>query len=113
MVTKGVAKLIYIAKGKRENGSPVELETFRNVRVDITKTFSSRYYFERGRDMRDAMNIRIPKYLVDDIHIDCNVYRLMYAEVYGVRFMVAEVLNDWTNFKDNHNFKVLDLKKVI
>ena len=113
MQTKGVATLIYMAKTHDStDGSPINLEISKEVKVDIQKTFSSGYYFERGREMRDACNLVVNEYHVKDIEEDGLLYELSYVVFKGMRYKVMSIMNHYYNYQDDPYRKVLDLKKV-
>ena len=67
MYIKSIADLIYTSQSKNENGSPVELEIVKTVKVNETETFSSRYYDDEQRLMRLSRNLIVPTYYVKDI----------------------------------------------
>lgn len=113
MVIKSEATFIYVAKAQKESGSPYTLEISKDVKVDITKTFSNNYYFERGREQRWAKNLICNAYLTEDIVQDGLTYSLMYVVMKGIKYTVENILNNWKNYQDDPFRKVLDLKKTL
>lgn len=113
MVTKSEAIFIYVAKGTKASGSPYTVEMTRKVKVDIRSTFSNKYYFERGREMRNAMNIICNTYNTLDITEDEMIYSLTYVVMKGIKYTVENILNNWKNYQDDPFHKVLDLKKAL
>lgn len=113
MVTKSAVKLIFVAKYQKENGSLTTEEISRVVKCDTARTFSANYYFEKGREMRDAMNLQIAEHNARDIHRDGKDYSLTYVEWHGQRYTVMNILNAFTNFQNDPYRKVLDCKKTL
>lgn len=113
MITKSAVKLIFVTKLQKENGSIVFDEITRTVKCDTMKTFSANYYFEKGREMRDAMNLQVATHNTRDITKDGKSYSLSYVEWHGQRYTVMNILNAFTNFQDDPYRKVLDCKKTL
>ena len=113
MVTKTVATFIYVANGTKASGSPYTEEISKEIKVDIKSTFSNKYYFDRGREMRTAKNLVCNTYNTEDIVQDGKVYSLTYVVMKNVRYTVENVLNNWKNYQDDPFHKILDLKKTL
>lgn len=92
------ATLIYVAQGKRENGSPVEESYSRCVKVKEIKTFSLNFYTQGDttqRSMRNSKNLVVSKWLTDD-YFDRRTkkhYELLYVDYEGLRYHVRNILN--------------------
>lgn len=113
MITKSVATFIYVSKGTKASGSPYTEEISKEIKVDITKTFSNNYYFQRGREMRKAKNIICNTYNTEDIVQDGKTYSLMYVVMNNAKYTVENILNNWRNYQDDPFHKILDLKKTL
>lgn len=113
MVTKSEAIFVFVHNGTKESGSPFTEEIRKTIKVDITKTFSNKYYFERGREMRNAVNLVCNTYNTYDIEQDGKSYSLTYVIFRGVRYSVEAILNNWKNYQDDPFHKLLDLKKAL
>lgn len=113
MVIKSIATFIYVAKGTKASGSPYTEEISKDIKVDIKSTFSNNYYFQRGREMRNAMNLVCNTYNTQDIVQDGKTYSLTYVMFKNVRYTVENILNNWLNYQDDPFHKVLDLKKTL
>lgn len=113
MVIKGVATLIYVAKSHNQtNGSPIELTKEKEVKVDVVQTFSTGYYFERGREMRDSCNLCVNVYHTEDFEEDGLVYELQYLWFRGMKYKVMAILNNFRNRQNDPFTKLLDCRKV-
>lgn len=114
MFIKDHAYLIYIAKSRSTNGSPVQTEIVKDCMVDLMDTFSNNYYFERGREMRDACNLIVNVHLTYDIVEDSVTYVLTYVTFRGVKYTIANILSRYLNsYKKDRFTRVLDLKKTL
>lgn len=113
MLTKSAVKLIFVAKTQKENGSIELKEISKSVKCETMKTFSANYYFDKGREMRDAMNLRIAQHNAKDIIENDLSYSLAYVEWHGQRYTVMNILNAYTAFQDDPYYKVLDCKKTL
>lgn len=113
MVIKGVATLIYMAKSHNQaDGSPINLFKEKTVKVDVMNTFTNGYYFERGREMREACNLCVNVYNTYDIVEEGLVYELSYVVFKNVKYKVMNILNNYRKYQDDPFHKVLDCKKV-
>lgn len=92
MYIKSIADLIYISQSKNENGSPIELEIVKTVKVNETETFSSRYYNDEQRLMRLSRNLIVPAYYVKDIQENGLNYELSYVNYEGKKYKVRNIL---------------------
>lgn len=92
MYIKSIADLIYISQSKNENGSPIELEIVKTVKVNETETFSSRYYNDEQRLMRLSRNLIVPTYYVKDIQENGLNYELSYVNYEGKKYKVRNIL---------------------
>lgn len=113
MVIKGVATLIYMAKSHNDyDGSPINLFKEKTVKVDVISTFTNGYYFERGREMREACNLLVNNYNTFDIVDDGLTYELSYVVFKNVKYKVMNILNHYARYQEDPFRKVLDCKKV-
>lgn len=92
MYIKSIADLIYTSQSKNENGSPIELEIIKTVKVSETETFSSRYYDDEQRLMRLSRNLIVPTYYVKDIQENGLNYELSYVNYEGKKYKVRNIL---------------------
>lgn len=92
MYIKSIADLIYTSQSKNENGSPIELEIVKTVKVNETETFSSRYYNDEQRLMRLSRNLIVPTYYVKDIQENGLNYELSYVNYEGKKYKVRNIL---------------------
>lgn len=92
MYIKSIADLIYTSQSKNENGSPIELEIIKTVKVNETETFSSRYYNDEQRLMRLSRNLIVPTYYVKDIQENGLNYELSYVNYEGKKYKVRNIL---------------------
>ena len=92
MYIKSIADLIYTSQSKNENGSPVELEIIKTVKVNETETFSSRYYDDEQRLMRLSRNLIVPSYYVKDIQENGLNYELSYVNYEGQKYKARNIL---------------------
>lgn len=92
MYIKSIADLIYISQSINENGSPIELEIVKTVKVNETETFSSRYYNDEQRLMRLSRNLIVPTYYVKDIQENGLNYELSYVNYEGKKYKVRNIL---------------------
>ena len=92
MYIKSIADLIYTSQSKNENGSPVELEIVKTVKVNETETFSSRYYDDEQRLMRLSRNLIVRTYCVKDIQENGLNYELSYVNYEGKKYKVRNIL---------------------
>lgn len=92
MYIKSIADLIYTSQSKNENGSPIELEIVKTVKVNETETFSNRYYNDEQRLMRLSRNLIVPTYYVKDIQENGLNYELSYVNYEGKKYKVRNIL---------------------
>lgn len=92
MQHKTAAELIYCAIGTAENGSPINLEISKEVRVGLLNNFSVNYYFERGREMRNNLRFVVNVYHTYDIIQDGLSYSLMYVRYQGKKYAVENIM---------------------
>ena len=92
MYIKSIADLIYTSQSKNENGSPIELEIVKTVKVNEAETFSSRYYDDEQRLMRLSRNLIVPAYYVKDIQENGLNYELSYVNYEGKKYKVRNIL---------------------
>lgn len=92
MYIKSIADLIYTSQSINENGSPIELEIVKTVKVNETETFSSRYYNDEQRLMRLSRNLIVPTYYVKDIQENGLNYELSYVNYEGKKYKVRNIL---------------------
>lgn len=92
MYIKSIADLIYTSQSKNENGSPIELEIIKTVKVNETEIFSSRYYDDEQRLMRLSRNLIVPAYYVKDIQENGLNYELSYVNYEGKKYKVRNIL---------------------
>ena len=92
MYIKSIADLIYTSQSKNENGSPIELEIIKTVKVNETETFSSRCYDDEQRLMRLSRNLIVPTYYVKDIQENGLNYELSYVNYEGKKYKVRNIL---------------------
>ena len=92
MYIKSIADLIYTSQSKNENGSPIELEIVKTVKVNETETFSNRYYDDEQRLMRLSRNLIVPTYYVKDIQENGLNYELSYVNYEGKKYKVRNIL---------------------
>lgn len=92
MYIKSIADLIYTSQSKSENGSPIELEIVKTVKVNETETFSSRYYNDEQRLMRLSRNLIVPTYYAKDIQENGLNYELSYVNYEGKKYKVRNIL---------------------
>ena len=109
MYVKAEAELVYVGLGVASNGSPINLELKKTVRVDEMETFSQNYYNEEQRNMRLSRNLVIPTYLTEDIaSLDGINYELMYVNYDGKRYKVKHILK----LRGTRQRMILDIQEV-
>lgn len=115
MLSKDHCHLIYVGQATKENGSPEFKEIKKEVRCDLADTFSSNYYFERGREMRNSLRLVVNVYYTFDITDDDGLsYYLKFVEYDNVRYTVENILNHYMhNFKKDKMKRDLDLRKTL
>lgn len=115
MLSKDHCELVYVGLDVKENGSPLKKEITKEVRCDLADLFSSNFYFERGREMRDSLRIVINSYYCDDISDDDGLlYHLRYVLYDGVKYSVENImLHFMRNYKKDRFHRDLDLKKAL
>lgn len=114
MLTKTTANLIYEGQVKKENGSPVKVTISKKVRVDKMDNFSNNYYFERGRAMRESLNLVVNVYHTYDVVENGVSYSLKYVEYQGKKYTVEGIIARYMrNYKKDTMRRVLDLKVTI
>ena len=99
-----------MGQGVAENGSPLELEMRKVVKVDEMETFSNNYYNEQQRNMRVSRNLVVPTYLTDD-KVCCengNRYELMYVIYDGRKYKVRNILK----MRHTRQRMILDIQEV-
>ena len=92
----GTATLIYIGQTKRENGSPVDVQLTKDVKVKEIKTFSLYHYTTNAvnqRNMRKSKNLVIPRELTEDIVQDEITYELQRVIYKGVLYRIYNILS--------------------
>jgi len=114
MQHKTAAELIYCAMGKADNGSPLNLEISKTVRVGLLDQFSANYYFERGRDMRNNLRLVVNIYHTYDIVEDGLSYQLMYVKYKGKKYVVENIMAHYLRgYKKDTMSKDLDLRLAL
>lgn len=109
MYIKSSANLIFVSSGKKDNGSPIELEHIMgDVKVDESESFSANYYNDQQRLMRQAKNLVIQTRYTEDLLIDGKRYELLYVEYKGLKYKVRNILK----VKNSTHRKILDLQEL-
>ena len=108
MFIKSESELIYVGQGVAENGSPVELEEKRTIRVDELENFSVNYYNDQDRSMRESKNLVVPTYLTNDLNVNGKRYELMYVNYLGKRYKVRNILKR----RGTRQMMILDIQEV-
>ena len=90
------------------NGSPTILEIKQTVRCDEMENFSSNYYNEQQRNMRESRNLIVPTWLTTDRTDKGINYELMYANYLGKRYKVRNILK----MRNTRQRMILDIQEV-
>lgn len=90
--------LIYQGLTENEKGSPVRVELIeQDVKCDMIDNFSSYYYNDNQRIMRNSKNFAIPKIYVND-RVENNItYELMYVIYSNKKYSIKNVLKHKTS----------------
>lgn len=114
MQQKSEAELVYCRIDRASNGSPVNVETKRLVRVGILDNFSSNYYFERGREMRNSLRMVVNVYYTYDVIEDEKPYSLKYVDYKGKRYAVENIMAHYLRgYKKDTMTRDLDLRLAL
>ena len=115
MQQKAEAELVYFHLGRNEStGSPVNDEFKKLVRVGILDNFSSNYYFERGREMRNSLRMVVNVYYTYDITVEGKVYSLRYVDYKGKRYAVENIMAHYLRgYKKDTMSRDLDLRLAL
>ena len=114
MQQKSEAELVYCRIDRAENGSPVKREIKKLVRVGILDNFSSNYYFERGREMRNSLRMVVNVYLTYDVIADDKRYSLKYVDYHGKRYAVENIMAHYLRgYKKDTMTRDLDLRLAL
>lgn len=90
------------------NGSPTILEIKETVRCDEMENFSSNYYNEQQRNMRESRNLIVPTWLTTDRTDKGINYELMYVNYLGKRYKVRNILK----MRNTRQRMILDIQEV-
>lgn len=109
MYRLGRCDLVYIHQFKDDDYNPKIDKFFKPVKCHLMNSFSSNYYRNQTRDMRKSKNIRIPKYLVNDIFKCEKRYSLEYVYIGHLKYKIVNILMD----KDSSLYSILDCEEII
>lgn len=90
------------------NGSPTILEIKQTARCDEMENFSSNYYNEQQRNMRESRNLIVPTWLTTDRTDKGINYELMYVNYLGKRYKVRNILK----MRNTRQRMILDIQEV-
>lgn len=114
MQQKAEAELVYCHLSRAYNGSPLNDEIKKLVRVGILDNFSSNYYFERGREMRNSLRMVVNVYYTYDITVEGDVYSLKYVDYKGKRYAVENIMAHYLRgYKKDTMQRDLDLRLAL
>lgn len=114
MQQKSEAELVYCRIDRADNGSPVKKELKKLVRVGILDNFSSNYYFERGREMRNSLRMVVNVYYTYDLIADDKRYSLKYVDYHGKRYAVENIMAHYMRgYKKDTMSRDLDLRLAL
>ena len=108
MFIKSEVELIYVGQGVAGNGSPVLLQESKTVRCDEMETFSTNYYNDQQRNMRESRNLVVPTYETEDLIVSDKRYELMYCIYEGRKYKVRNILK----MKKTRQRMILDIQEV-
>lgn len=85
--------LVYQGLTENEKGSPIRVELIeQNVKADLIDNFSSYYYNDNQRIMRNSKNFAIPKTFINDKVASGITYELMYVIYNAKKYTIKNIL---------------------